>query len=168
MRQAEAPVQLEKIRRRAEFIIGEALTSNPKRDQAVTFCMRVISNWATVGKDASSSEIKRRNCRLSRAALDLRNVFAPVEWLKSVTNEHQEPLSAVWDWIISQGRDVTADKLIQRFLDFPMVTITLGEDAALRRLGLYSKGNPIERYKSANIDLVVISPEQNVKYFKKR
>ena len=70
------------IKRRAEFLLNEA-RFNAKRDQVITFTMRVLSNHATVGFDGSSFAIKQKNPRISHQALSrLNEVEVFTDWSK--------------------------------------------------------------------------------------
>ena len=61
------------IERRILFLI-DAAKHEEKRDQVVTYAMRVLSNHAAIGKDAGSAEIKKMNCRVSIGAEKLLNL----------------------------------------------------------------------------------------------
>lgn len=132
--------------RRAEFLLNEARSENPVRDQTVTFALRVISNWATVGKDASSSAIKWLNPRVSKGALQLYHEVTDREWERLTINEHQEPISQVWQWILENQNSITARDILDRAMKWPMITITKSEDYQINKAGYRSRGNPEERH----------------------
>lgn len=52
------------VERRIRFLL-DAAKNEVKRDQVVTYAMRVLSNYAAIGKDAGSIEIKKQNKRVS-------------------------------------------------------------------------------------------------------
>ena len=58
------------IERRIRFLI-DAAKYEDKKDQVVTYVMRVLSNHATIGKDAGSAEIKKHNKKVSEKARNL-------------------------------------------------------------------------------------------------
>jgi hypothetical protein len=60
------------IHRRIDFLLNEARSPHPVRDQAIIFTMRVISNFYSIGKDSSSSKITLLSKRMSREALHLK------------------------------------------------------------------------------------------------
>jgi hypothetical protein len=146
----------EAIARRIQFLLDEAKSPNPVRDQTVTYAMRVISNFYSIDKDAGSRAVKKNCRRMSRKSLALRTSLSDEEWFKATVNEHQEPLEQVWAWI-REGRPSIA-QVVNRFKQWPMVTVTREEDADLRiesarrrKHGL-SELEPGERY--AGIEIV--------------
>jgi hypothetical protein len=56
------------ILRRADFVLREAKLKDARRDQAITYALRVISNYVTIGGDGGSSKIKLLNPRISKSA----------------------------------------------------------------------------------------------------
>lgn len=132
--------------RRAEFLLTEARSKSPFRDQTVTYALRVISNWATIGKDASSSTIKWSNPRLSQAAWKLYDDLSDEEWIKKTINEHPEPLAQIWAWILKNKDMISAKSILDRVSKWPMITITKQEDDELNKLGMKSTGSPEERH----------------------
>ena len=58
------------IQRRIRFLL-DAAKHEIKKDQVVTYAMRVLSNHATIGKDAGSAEIKKQNKTISEGAKKL-------------------------------------------------------------------------------------------------
>ena len=55
------------IERRIRFLL-DAAKHEIKKDQVVTYAMRVLSNHATIGKDAGNAEIKKQNKTISEGA----------------------------------------------------------------------------------------------------
>ena len=135
------------IRRRCEFLLAVATDKSDSRDQAVTFMMRVLSNHATIGKDAGSETIKRLNRRISRKAFDrLKNE----DWItfKSTTiNEHPKPLKQMWNWILENSDTLTPELIWQEFVSHPMITVTKEEDRGMPR----SDGDITTRYKGIEV-----------------
>ena len=85
------------VRRRCEFLLAVAKDPTDSRDQTVTYAMRVLSNHATIGRDASSEYIKRFNRKITRRAYER---LTAVDWreFKSTTrNEHPKPLDQSWN-----------------------------------------------------------------------
>lgn len=139
------------INRRLEFVIAEAAQPSPIRDQAVTFTLRVLGNFYCVGRDCQSNHIKLNSPYRSVAAHQLiESKKAPVEWLKEVTNEHQEPLKQVWNWLCASHL-ITPAMLEARLKQWPIVVVTAAENARLNKL--HSLG-PAERYTSAGIQIM--------------
>jgi hypothetical protein len=142
------------IFRRLEFLLSEARSESPVRDQTVTYAMRVISNYCAIGKDAGSGAIKKLNQRISKRALELKQILSHQEWQKATINEHQEPLRDIWAWILKNSRTLSADEVLERFKAFPMVIVTKEEDILLSKAGLRSAGSPEERYRSVGIEII--------------
>lgn len=145
---------MQKISRRIEFLLNEARSDHPWRDQTVTYAMRVISNYCAIGRDAGSSHIKKYNQRISKEALKLKNEIPFDEWIRETINEHQEPLKVIWDWLLDEKDSLTVQLVLDRFRKYPMVIITKDENSTLNRLGLSSNGDPEERYRQAGIEIV--------------
>ena len=142
----------EVIARRIQFVLAEAKCPNPVRDQTVTYAMRVISNFYSIGTDAGSRAVKIRCRKISREAMS-RKEKMPDSWWKETINEHQEPLEQVWTWICKNKDTVTIKEIADRFKQWPMVLVTREEDSELRKrrdLG------PVERYKEAGIEIVEV------------
>lgn len=137
------------IFRRIDFLLLEARSLLPKYDRAVVYAMREISNWCAVGKTASSREIKLKNPRMSREAYKKWQTPPTEDWYKHTTNEHQEPLKQVWEWIRS-SKDVTKEEVLARFQNWPMITVTKDEDVRLHK---YRDSEPCERYQLAGIEV---------------
>lgn len=152
---SESKCDWEKVAlRRAQFLLDEARSEQPTRDQTVTFALRVISNWATIGKDGSSSTVKWLNRNISQKAWELYHSQSDAEWEKSCINEHQEPISHVWQWILENHQMLTPRDILDRAKRWPMITVTKDEDLYLTQQGFRSKGSPEERHK-----MIVLGPE---------
>lgn len=137
--------------RRAAFLIEEACSLDPTYDQTVSSALRVISNWATVRTNGASGFIKWHNRRLSKAAWELYFRSSDEEWERGTINEHQEPISQVWQWIIENKKSVAPRDILDRMEKWPMITITKEEDAAISHSGRRFKGRPEERHLLINI-----------------
>ena len=124
------------ILRRVEFLLNEAKAENPIRDQTITTAMRVISNWVTVGKDATSEYIKWNNPILSEEAWKLYEMSDDDYWQKNTINEHPEPLDQLWEYILEEKDQLTIDNILDRFKQSPMVTITKDEDNSINKRGV--------------------------------
>ena len=138
--------------RRAKFLRDEAREPEPVRDQTVTYALRVISNWATVGKDAGSAAIKWNNPRISKKAWELYESCSDREWEKQTINEHPEPIAQVWKWIVDHCDKIEPADILARAKKYPMVTVSKEEDAELGRQGFRSQGSPEERYASIPLE----------------
>ena len=141
------------LMRRLKFLMEEA-RYNAKRDQVITYAMRVISNYATIGKDASSTKVKSQNKNVSEASYKLLlelNSFE--EWTKQTINEHQIPLKILWEEIQSSNLD--EKEIWNLFLNAPMITITKEEDDKLTKLGLRSSPDR-NRYEKVGINIIVL------------
>jgi hypothetical protein len=155
----------EYIRRRVEFLLAEAKL-NAKRDQAITFVMRVLSNHATVGKDASSSAIKRLNPRVSKEACkELERVNTFKEWTTNTINEHPMPLKATWFWLNEKSETLSTEDVWGHFVQNPMFTILRAEDADLNSNGLRASGDK-SRYSKVGIEKVILDVSP-IEYFKR-
>jgi hypothetical protein len=142
------------VLRRLEFIRLEAIHKEP-RDQALTMIMRVISNYATLNKDVSSSKALRLNKNISEAAFnELVKSKTLNDWVKKVTNEHQMPLKETWKIFTDEKNRITIDYIWKHFEEYPMTTILKTENERLDALGYRDNGMPEERYKAAKIKLI--------------
>ena len=139
------------IQRRLEFILDEARSENPTRDMAITYAMRVISAYVSVGRDFGARGIKKKSKRMSRRAQELRKRVPEAEWLKNVVNEHQEPLKQVWEWIVKEAESLSPEKVLDRFKQWPMVTVTKDEDILLRK---FANLDPATRYNKVGIEVL--------------
>jgi hypothetical protein len=151
--------------RRIKFLIGEA-KENASRDQAITFTMRVLSNVATIGFDASSTQIKLRNRNVSRAAEEFLSVCVDGrEWGDATINEHPVPLKETWSWLCANSLSITEQEVWCHFLQNKMVTVLKEEDRSLTARGLRSSSQYGNRYNVAGIDVVLLahSPSELLK-----
>jgi len=147
------------ITRRAEFILNEARHTH-KRDQCTTYALRVLSNYATIGRDASASTIKGFNRLMSQQALDLLHYVADLKtWTSMTINEHSVPLNMTWNWICANSQSLTPNDIVEASPLYPMVTITRHEDVLLRENGYQSKGGMNERYGECGIDIITIDED---------
>ena len=145
------------ILRRLKFIKLEAIY-NAERDQTTTFAMRVISNFASIGLNGSSSKILRINKNMSeRAYGELRKANKMQDWISKVTNEHPMPLKESWKTFKSQGKNLTEEYIWKHFVKYPMNTILKIENQRLDELGFRDNGLPKTRYSAANIGIFVLS-----------
>lgn len=151
--------------RRIRFLIGEAKENAP-RDQAITYTMRVLSNMATIGSDASSMQIKLRNQNVSRAAAEFLSACVDgKEWGDATINEHPIPLKETWSWLCANSFSVTEQEVWNHFLQNKMVTVLKEEDRSLTSLGLRSSSKHGHRYTAAGIEVVFL-PDSPAKLIK--
>lgn len=141
--------------RRMEFLLSEARSADVRRDQTVTYAMRVISNYFSVGRDAGSAVIKRESRRFSRKALELKSL-ANADWTSETINDHPDPLNEVWRWLVANAETLSVEDIAARFRAHPMVVITKDEDNALTRSGYRGNGRPAERYARAGIEIIEV------------
>jgi hypothetical protein len=142
------------VTRRAKFICDEAQFKDGRYDLSVIHTLRVLSNMATVGSGGDSMSVKRKNKRVSAAALielekllrsnsNQKNAFKI--WHDVTTNEHPEPLKQVWCWLREEGR--SPQELMDRLNKNKFITVLKTEDSAINERGFRSKGAPEERHK---------------------
>lgn len=145
-------ISKEYIQRRINFLL-DCANARDKRDQSITYTMRVLSNIATIGKDAGSSYIKKNNKYLSVGALSrfIEMNYDFSSWNKCVINEHRVPLSALWELLLDK-KISTPDQVWDWFLINKMVTILKEEDNILKSLGLNSSAHN-DRYFIAGIEV---------------
>lgn len=145
------------ILRRLDFLLNEARSESPENDQAVIYTMRTISNYCTIGKDAPSSSIKKRNPRMSEEAYKSKKKLPQEEWVKGTNtiNEHQDPLKQIWKWILDH-KEISREDVLARFKLWPMVTVTNEEN---KRLQNCQETGPSERYREAKINVGLIKGE---------
>ena len=122
--------------------------------------MRTVSNYASFGEDGGSWTVKFKNPRMSRAAAALyaecSGKLEAKRFHDLTTNEHSDPLSEVWGWLVSKVDTLNPDAIIERFERYPMITITKNEDKRIRDAGYKSSGSPADRFKSAGIEIVEV------------
>lgn len=146
------------IKRRVEFLLMTSKHED-KKDQVVTYAMRVLSNYATIGKDASSAEIKKRNVYVSREASYLLGHGHIALYYKSTINEHPKPLNVMWEWLKEKNYILKVEDVWQEFLENPMVTITRQEDMLIKSSGQNAKGNLQSRYSDLGIEIIKLTKE---------
>ena len=107
------------IKRRCEFLLAVAKDATDERDQTVTFIMRVLSNHATIGYDASSetsnASIVRLRAKPMSTAYDCR--LARVQ-----KHDHQRASKALhqsWNWIVANAHTLTAETSGRSLLTIP-------------------------------------------------
>lgn len=145
------------LARRIRFLLDEAAAGSV-RDQTITFAMRTLSNYATIGADGGSQKIKSQNKRISKASLELlRESNSLNNWYKSTINEHPIPLRETWLWLLAQYDRLNVSDVWLHFRRHRMVTITIGEDGHLTKLGLRSACKNQQRYKAAGIEVICLS-----------
>lgn len=143
--------------RRLRFIKQEA-QSKSIRDQTTTSAMRVISNFATIGINGSSSKVLTLNKNMSdRAFSELKKAKKMQDWKSKVTNEHPMPLKESWKKFQSLGDSLTEEYIWKHFVKYPMNTILKTENQRLDKLGFRDNGLPKERYSEANIGIMELS-----------
>ena len=143
----------EEVERRIKFLI-ELAVREEKRDQVATMLMRVLSNYATVGRDGSSAQIKNLNKLVSTEA---KNILLQndLKHYRSLTiNEHPKPLKETWLWLQTNARSITTNDVWNEFKSNPMVTISKSENSKLRAIGMSDNGNIITRYAPIGIDII--------------
>lgn len=151
MSQFGAPTK-ELIKRRLEFVVAEISSATPKYDQAITFTLRSLSNYASVGFDGNSFQIKRQNDRISDAAKDLRVQLNDDRlWASNTINEHPLPLKDLWKKWSGDVKNLTIHKIWADLVDHPMITVTKAEDSKLREKAKHGYKDWRERYANANI-----------------
>lgn len=141
------------VRRRCEFLLSVASDPSEKYDQAVVFTMRVLSNHATIGKDALSEPIKRLNRTMSKKAFERLRSTDWQTFKSTTTNEHPKPLKQIWLWIVENADTLTAEHIWEEFLKHPMITVTKEEDKAMPK----SDGDFDTRYKG--IDVITLDAD---------
>ena len=146
----------EEIKRRIEFLI-EAAKYEVKKDQVVTYAMRVLSNHATIGRDAGSAEIKKHNKTVSQGAQKLLHSVDLTTFCKQTINEHPKPILATWEWLRENAEHLSVEEVWNEFVANKMVTITKEEDTRIRASGQNSIGNMQTRYNALGIRLVTLS-----------
>lgn len=100
---------------------------------------------------------------LSRAAAQLRQTILDdatipdrkkcAEWMKQVTEEHQDPVDAVQRWI--EAQKPTVDDVVWRLLTNPSVVITCEENRQIPSR-FRTAGTPQERYHDPKIEPILV------------
>ena len=138
------------IKRRIQFLI-DAAKDEDKKDQAISYVMRVLSNYATIGKDASSESIKKINCKVTEKAYILLKEKGIKKFCKETINEHPKPLEQTWQWLKENAHTLSVDDVWKEFCKYKMVTVTKEEDNYMKGRGLNSKGTVEQRYLNIKI-----------------
>jgi len=141
------------VKRRITFLLESAKNESLK-DQAITFVMRVLSNHASIGKDAQSTPIKKINRLVTKKAKEMLLTKGIEFFCKETINEHQKPIKQIWEWLKNNAHNLTVEDVWKEFCEYPMVTVTKDEDAYMRKKGLNSKGSLKERYLDLGIEII--------------
>lgn len=145
------------IFRRLKFIKLEVI-SYAERDQTTTSAIRVISNFATIGMNGSSSKILKINKNISeRAYGELKKAKTMQDWISQVTNEHPMPLKESWKIFQSLGINLTEEYIWKHFVKYPMNTVLKTENQRLDKLGFRDNGLPKARYTQADIGIFALT-----------
>ena len=142
----------EVVLRRVEFLIQEAQSKNPHYDQSVQMIMRLISNYTTVGVNSGSKGVKKLNKNMSEKAWDLKSKLNSDDFHDATTNEHHFPLKDLWDWMIENKEGLSSDQVLDKFYQYPFVTVTREENSALNKLKKL-KLSPEDRYNRCSIKI---------------
>ena len=86
--------------------------------------MRVLSNHATIGRDAGSAEIKKYNKTVSQGAQKLLHSVDLTTFCKQTINEHPKPILATWEWLRENAEHLSVEEVWNEFVANKMVTIT--------------------------------------------
>lgn len=152
--------------RRIEFLINEA-KHLAKRDQAITYAMRVVSNIASIGSDAGSSKVKLDNRFVSAGAYSLLiSGISAQTWTASTINEHPVPLKITWEWICEKSNSLNVTDVWDHFVKNRMITLLVSEDAQLTKMGLRSSSGAGDRYKISGLE--VLELEKSPRCFLKK
>jgi hypothetical protein len=73
-------------------------------------------------------------------------------WRKLVINEHEKPLSQVWQWMRENHGSLQAEDVLTELKEWPVVVVTKEEDERLRPL---KDVPPTRRYEEAGIEVWV-------------
>jgi hypothetical protein len=153
--------------RRAQFVCNEACFPDQEHDQTVKYALRVISNFATVGKDATSSQVKELNPRVSKQAFSrLKELLSDdidadfLKWCSETINEHPEPLGQIWGWISNSEVKIPPEELIERLASYKMITILRTENARIDAAGGRSRGSPADRRSQIELSQIGMCPKR--------
>jgi hypothetical protein len=129
-RESAMALREEKMMRWLEFALNEARIEGKFGDfsigQPVDRILRASMNWCTIGKDAGSAELIRLNPWMSREAWVTRRSSNP----ETLTNEHEDRVAHVWNWMITAGP--SSEDVVARMRAWPIVTITESERLKLK------------------------------------
>ena len=143
------------IERRIEFLINEVNSFDAHYDQSITMLMRIISNYTTVGFNSGSRGVKKKNKNISKKALELKDRYSEEEFHNLTINEHQLPLKDIWDWMIENKNTITVKKVLDKFFEYPFITVTKEENLSLNKIKKKML-SPEERYQICGIEIVKI------------
>lgn len=144
------------LERRIRFLI-DAAKHEERRDQAITYVMRVLSNHAAIGKDGGSAEVKKMNRRVSKEAKKLLEQNDLNFYCRETINEHPKPLRVMWEWLKSNADHLSIQDVWSEFTSFPMVTITKIENERIRERGLQASGDIKSRYSDLGIQPIELT-----------
>ena len=140
------------VTRRIRYLIDEAKSLNPQYDMSITFTMRLISNYASIGRGAATSErVKLLNTRMSTEARKLFNEVDFPEFHKATINEHHLPLKKLWENLVKDHSSLTPEEVWHSFVKYPMITVTNYENDRLRLVRGFD--SPEHRYELASITI---------------
>lgn len=142
------------VERRIKFLL-EAARYEVIKDQAISFALRVVSNHATIGRDATSAVIKRLNTKVSSNALSLLLETGLDNFCRHTINEHPKPIVMTWNWLKENAEWLDVASVWQHFLDNKMITVTRKEDEKIRLSGQGHAGDFQSRY----LDLGIVVKE---------
>ena len=143
------------IKRRIRFLL-DAAKHELKKDQVVTYAMRVLSNHATIGKDAGSAEIKKQNKTVSVNAKQLLYSADLATYCQNTINEHPKPIQLTWELLKNHAGTLSIEEVWNEFINNTMVTVTKDEDNYIKAKGLTSIGNIKSRYTDLGITIVTL------------
>lgn len=144
------------VERRIKFLL-EAARHEVVKDQAISFSLRVVSNHATIGKDATSATIKKLNRRVSNDAFSLLLEAGLESFCRHTINEHPMPIVVTWNWLRENAEQLDVASVWKHFLDNKMITVTKDEDDKIRLSGQMHAGDFQSRY----FDLGIFFTELN-------
>lgn len=153
-------IDLQVIQRRIEFLLNEVKSPNPQYDKSISMVMRLISNYTTVGIDLDSKGVKRINKNTTKKSEELRSKLHFDEFHKLTTNEHHFPLKDLWNWMIENQKELTVQKVLDKFHEYPFITVTNEENSLLNKLKK-QKLSPEDRYRLSNIEIIHRSQDEN-------
>lgn len=148
------------IVRRLQFVL-DVVRNEEKSSQDLKMVMRVLSNFATLGRNGASGMVYRLNRYVSasaKSALEACEDFdqwvgnSRKDFRRRVINEHQLPLEQMVS-LIKKSHEMGASGLWDLLKANPMVTILVEED---KELTVKAKGevDPLRRYAKAGIEVV--------------
>ncbi len=146
------PMNESQIDRRIDFLIREANSEDPIRDQAITYAFRVITNYFSVKCDARSRKLSLNCPYRSKKAHNLFLLLNDEEgWLDEVTNEHQYPIKRAWGWMIKERNKLSVQRVKGHLKKWPIVVVTKDENKLLKDDPAIQ---PDQRYLKAGIEVL--------------